>query len=639
MIFRLLPCEFRRTSLCLAILCTTACASSTAQDTGIELLTLPGERAVPLDAEGMHWLSVGEKTGIQIVTRDGQPQSQWQRTVEFLDHRFVNNDQDSRRVFASFDTSRGELLLYSTAQDSLTLTQEFVSQRMDYAVEGLCLYQDSHERLHVFLLDEAFQAHQYLLLPETGKQWSMHSLRTLPIGPGTEHCSVQDDTHTFFASEAGQSLWAMDASPEAELERTLIDLATPWGRLGDGPLGLATSPDALHIISEDGPTLHSLPGADTNNVPEQTLLPLGAAESLDSIVHGQTLHLIANDESTGQFAHVQRSTSLTPMSPQDLPVVLPSAETAIMPQGGDAADDPAIWINPQDASRSLILGTNKRQGLFVYTLDGQQVQQLDVGRVNNVDVRYGARWAGELMDLAAASNRDTRSVSLFAISRSSGEVQHVMDMPTPLAGIYGLCLYQEAAGQIHVYVNDEDGTYLHYTLQTTDSAWSGMLVRQFAVASQPEGCVASDLTGRLYIGEEDVGIWTLGAGAGDSVTLEPLAMVGKELRDDVEGLALYATPEREYLLASSQGNDSYVLFDAAAPYAALGAFRIGMNLQSAPMMDGASETDGLEVSSANLGGLYEHGILIVQDGRNVLPAENQNFKLVPWTAVRSALPH
>lgn len=57
------------------------------------------------------------------------------------------------------------------------------------------------------------------------------------------------------------------------------------------------------------------------------------------------------------------------------------------------------------------------------------------------------------------------------------------------------------------------------------------------------------------------------------------------------------------------------------------------------MMDGASETDGLEVSSANLGGLYEDGILIVQDGRNVLPAENQNFKRVPWSATKAALPH
>lgn len=635
----LLATEFRRTSLCLAMLCTSACVGSSAQETGIELLTLPGERAMPLDAEGLHWLSVGEKTGIQILTRDGRPQSQWQRTAEFLDHRLVKNDQDTRRVFASFDTSLGELLLYSAAQDHMTLTQEFVSQHIDYAVEGLCLFQDSNTRLHIFLLDEAFQAHQYLLLPEADARWSMHSLRSLPIGPATEHCAVQDETHTFFASEAGQSLWALDASPEAELERTLVDIAAPWGSLGNGPLGLAASPDALHLISEDGPTLHSLNGTDTANGFEKALLPLRSAESLDSIVHGQTLHLIAHDERTGQFAQVQRSTSLTSMTPDNLPVVLPSGETTIMPQGGDAADDPAVWINPQDASLSLILGTNKRQGLFVYTLDGSQVQQLNVGRVNNVDVRYGVRWQGELVDLAAASNRDTQSVSLFAIARSSGEVRHVTDMPTPLTGIYGLCLYQEAVGQVHVYVNDEDGTFLHYTLQTTDAAWSGTLVRQFAVASQPEGCVASDRNGRLYIGEEDVGIWTLGAGARDSVALEPLAMVGTQLHDDVEGLALFATPEREYLLASSQGNDSYVLFDASAPYAVLGAFQIGMNLQTDPMMDGASETDGLEVSSANLGGQYEQGILIVQDGRNVLPAENQNFKLVPWSAVRSVLPH
>jgi len=244
-----------------------------------------------------------------------------------------------------------------------------------------------------------------------------------------------------------------------------------------------------------------------------------------------------------------------------------------------------------------------------------------------------------VVDLAAASNRDLQAISLFAINRESGELQHVTDLPTPLTGIYGLCLHQDIHGQIHAYANDEDGRYLHYLLRTSDTSWEGTLVRQFAVASQPEGCVASDRHGRLYVGEEDVGIWTLGAGAQDSTVLEPVAVVGESLHDDVEGLALYITPERELLLASSQGNDSYVLFDAAPPYAALGAFRIGMNLQADPAIDGASETDGLEVLSTNLGGLYAEGILIVQDGRNVLPAENQNFKLVPWTAVRAAVPH
>lgn len=639
MTYRSHSCTFRRTSLFLAVLCTAACGTTEAPPADISVLSLPGERAVPLDAKAMHWLSVGERSGIQLLTRDGRPQSQWLRTAEFLDHRLLESAQGNRRLFASFDTSRGELLLYSIAPDTLSIAQEYVSPRIDYAVEGLCLYKDSDDRLHAFLLDEAFQAHQYLLLQDAHSQWSMHPLRMLPIGPATEQCGVQDASHTLFVSEAGQTLWAFDTRPEAELERSLIDLAAPRGSLGDGPLGLAATADALHLLSKDGPTLHRLADTDVNGKHQQVPLPLSGAESLDSIVFGQTLHLTAHDESTGQFAHVQRQAPLPRETPVDLPVLVPSAETTVMPQGGDAADDPAVWVHPQDPRRSLILGTNKRQGLFVYRLDGSQVQQLDVGRVNNVDIRYGARWQGEQVDLAAASNRDTQSVSFFAISRSSGEVRHVTDMPTPLTGIYGLCLYQDTTSQMHVYVNDEDGTYLHYTLETGDFAWSGTLVRQFAVSSQPEGCVASDRTGRLYIGEEDVGIWTLGAGAQDSVTLEPLAMVGQELHDDVEGLALYVTPEREYLLASSQGNDSYVLFDAMAPYAALGAFRIGMNLGAEPMIDGASETDGLEASSANLGGLYEEGILIVQDGRNVLPAGNQNFKLVPWSAVRAVLPY
>jgi 3-phytase len=50
-----------------------------------------------------------------------------------------------------------------------------------------------------------------------------------------------------------------------------------------------------------------------------------------------------------------------------------------------------------------------------------------------------------------------------------------------------------------------------------------------------------------------------------------------------------------------------------------------------------SETDGLDVSSANLGGAYGQGIFIAQDGRNITPAETQNFKFVSWTKIAAAL--
>ena len=43
------------------------------------------------------------------------------------------------------------------------------------------------------------------------------------------------------------------------------------------------------------------------------------------------------------------------------------------------------------------------------------------------------------------------------------------------------------------------------------------------------------------------------------------------------------------------------------------------------------------MSSANLGPGLEHGAMVAQDGRNVLPVENQNYKIVPWSAIAEAL--
>ena len=100
-------------------------------------------------------------------------------------------------------------------------------------------------------------------------------------------------------------------------------------------------------------------------------------------------------------------------------------------------------------------------------------------------------------------------------------------------------------------------------------------------------------------------------------------------------MALYHGSKASYLVVSSQGNDSYVVLDAEPPYALKGAFRVGLN--GALGIDGASETDGLEVSAANLGGPWSNGMLVVQDGRKRMPEQTQNFKLVPWSEVSRAL--
>src|SRR5688572_12833120 len=55
----------------------------------------------------------------------------------------------------------------------------------------------------------------------------------------------------------------------------------------------------------------------------------------------------------------------------------------------DAADDPEIWVDPKNPARGVIIGTDKKAGLYVYDLSGKQLQYLPGGMPNNVDLRGG----------------------------------------------------------------------------------------------------------------------------------------------------------------------------------------------------------------------------------------------------------
>ena len=92
---------------------------------------------------------------------------------------------------------------------------------------------------------------------------------------------------------------------------------------------------------------------------------------------------------------------------------------------------------------------------------------------------------------------------------------------------------------------------------------------------------------------------------------------------------------RGYLVLSSQGNNTYAVYRREGDQAYVGSFAVVADGRAG--IDGVSETDGLDVSSANLGPGFEHGALIAQDGRNVLPGELQNYKYIPWDRVAEAL--
>jgi 3-phytase len=142
--------------------------------------------------------------------------------------------------------------------------------------------------------------------------------------------------------------------------------------------------------------------------------------------------------------------------------------------------------------------------------------------------------------------------------------------------------------------------------------------------------VADDELGRLYVGEEEHGIWRYGAepGDGDARTLVDTTGSGGHLVADVEGLTIaYGQGEEGHLVASSQGDNSYVVYERGGENAYVGRFQI----REGDGIDGTEETDGIDVTTADLGAAFTDGLFVAQDGDN--DGGNQNYKLVPWSAV------
>ena len=198
---------------------------------------------------------------------------------------------------------------------------------------------------------------------------------------------------------------------------------------------------------------------------------------------------------------------------------------------------------------------------------------------------------------------------------------------------YGLCGYRSArTGGFYVFLTDERGRVEQYEL--TDAGGgriAGAPVRSFAVGSTAEGCVADNELGFLYVAEERAGIWKFGAEPDASTAASRVAQVGENgLTADVEGLAIYyATSGRGYLIASSQGNNTYKVYERA------GANRYVLTIDpKGAHIDDVSDTDGIEVTSCATSRPFAQGVFIVQDGENA--GGNQNFKLYAWEDIAGA---
>lgn len=313
------------------------------------------------------------------------------------------------------------------------------------------------------------------------------------------------------------------------------------------------------------------------------------------------------------------------------PAVTVTARAETPPVGTareDAADDPAIWRNPANPAASLVVGTDKKGGLYVYDLKGAQKHFIPAPGLNNADLI-------ELPDgrvLVAASDRsDLTKVQLFLalLDTASGTLKPAGKIVVGAGEGYGICMVKPAgAGGIIAFSAPKEGTIYKTTITEAGGSFTGTTTTLAQIPTQTEGCIADPRTGTLYIGEEDAGIWAIDTATGARRMVAPVD--NRMLVADVEGLAI--APEGAnggYLVASSQGDNAYAVF-RLPEVTPVGRFRI------APGTFGSvEETDGIELDNRDFGTDFAGGLFIAQDGQNAPKA--QNFKFVRWDEVLAAL--
>ena len=452
--------------------------------------------------------------------------------------------------------------------------------------------------------------------------------------------------------------------------------------------------DSLSSLTADQPAAiqpaqkRLLLNLDTLNLPNSDGNHPTGTDNIEGLAFGPKLAdgtqsiVLVSDNNFG----ATQFTQIITLSADVVPTVTPIVETrpALLDDGSlpfsqrADADDPAIYVNATDSSKSLVVTSVKNGGLRIYDLAGNLLQTINPSnpdiRYNNVDLQYGFTLGGQKVDIAVASDRNNDKLAIFKINPNSTNgnfLENITDssaatifQSVPFApsysasskSSYGLGLYRsQITNDYYVFTSRrQTGDVVQLKLVDKGNGKIGYeVVRSFTIPSpttagasaQTEGMVADQETGFLYIGQEDVGIWKFDAEPNGGSTGKLIEKVkaegGKNLTNDVEGLTIYYGKNGTgYLLASSQGDNTFAAYTREGNNDFLGRFGVGNN----GGIDSVQESDGADVINLPLGPNFPYGVFITQDGANdpatIVSGENisSNFKLVPWENIVATLP-
>lgn len=301
------------------------------------------------------------------------------------------------------------------------------------------------------------------------------------------------------------------------------------------------------------------------------------------------------------------------------------------------SDDPAIWVNRRNPAASLIIGTDKGEdgkgGLYVFGLDGKIKQAIrGMHRPNNVDIQTGFRAGRQTWDIAVATERQKKRLRVFRILPTgrlvdvTGDTRVFRNETGDRSLPMGIALYRNPeSGQTEAIVAPKagptDGYLGRFKLVfrggKVDVVAGARFGEYLSKEAEIEAVTVDDSRGLVFYSDERFGIQCYSLRNNRNV-----ATLGREgFPLDREGLALrgnvlFASDQRRKTEGGSWIRAFSTSFTAKPAFTEIWA-----------KWTNADDTDGIDLTTANLGPRFPKGILVVMnsEGRNFLVYDLRQF--------------
>ena len=301
------------------------------------------------------------------------------------------------------------------------------------------------------------------------------------------------------------------------------------------------------------------------------------------------------------------------------------------------SDDPAIWINKEDPSKSIILGTDKEDGggLYAYDLQGKIIKDkcvANLDRPNNIDIAYGLKLGAKTVDIAVTTERSKNQLRVYSLPDmkpiDGGGLPVFVDRATK--GPMGIALYTNPEnGTIYAIVGPKDGPTTGYLTQyRIDNAGNGKVkltkIRDFGNYSgvkEIEAIAVDNELGYVYYSDEAFGVRKYYADPAKGN--EELALFGTDdFGRDIEGISIYKMDDGTgYILISDQQQNTFNIYPREGSPSNPHNHTLVKTVELMTM-----ESDGSDVTSVNLGPEYPSGMFVGM-------STDKTYHIYDWRAI------